>query len=110
LTAAHEQGLLHRDVKPANILLEKGVERAVLTDFGLARAADDVRPSATGKKPAEVSWACGAVFNRTLICTASNQDPRMKPAEESPLQNGTGLRLEDGRMFTLQTKSASGME
>ena len=39
LDAAHELGLVHRDVKPANVLLQRrqGEEHAYLTDFGLAR-------------------------------------------------------------------------
>ncbi len=51
LAAAHQQGLIHRDIKPANILLENGVERVKITDFGLARAADDVAIT----RPGEVS-------------------------------------------------------
>ncbi len=49
LAAAHQQGLVHRDIKPSNILLEAaGVERALITDFGLALAADDVQITRTG--------------------------------------------------------------
>jgi serine/threonine protein kinase len=48
LAAAHAQGLVHRDIKPANILLSETVERVKITDFGLARAADDASLTHSG--------------------------------------------------------------
>jgi serine/threonine protein kinase len=49
LAAAHATGLVHRDIKPANVLIENGPQaRVKLTDFGLARAADDASMSQSG--------------------------------------------------------------
>lgn len=61
LDYAHQGGLLHRDVKPANILLarpESGDQRILLADFGIARWADDVSGlTATNMTVGTVSYA-----------------------------------------------------
>jgi serine/threonine-protein kinase len=49
LAYAHSKGVVHRDVKPDNILLDRATGRPMVTDFGIARAAaGDSRLTVTG--------------------------------------------------------------
>ncbi|UGT53903.1 serine/threonine-protein kinase [Nocardia asteroides] len=71
LDEAHRNGLLHRDVKPANILLEPvddAPERVLVADFGIARAAGDgTALTAVGTVVATLAYAAPELLTEQRV-------------------------------------------
>jgi serine/threonine protein kinase len=70
LDYAHERGMVHRDVKPANILFDEH-ERAILTDFGIARLAR----------------SSGLTQDGTIVGTPAYMSPEQATGQESDLRS-----------------------
>jgi len=71
LHSAHRTGLVHRDVKPSNILLDEN-DFAYLIDFGIARTADETGVTATGATIGTWAYMAPERFNTDEIHPSSD--------------------------------------
>jgi predicted Ser/Thr protein kinase len=120
---AHDRGLVHRDIKPQNLLLRSTDGCLKIVDFGIARAAEETRLTQTGRvvgtdrymapeqlydgriSPATDVYACGVVAEETL---AGGRPPALTEIIERCLREDPRDRFDDATALGEALTDANG--
>lgn len=84
LAAAHAAGIVHRDFKPENVLIDEVRDRVVVADFGIARGHEPTERATTSERPDSGPTSSNTFETHSTIGTPGYMAPEQWCGEASP--------------------------